>query len=99
MMFLRKFFIFLFFVCVSQLCKSNDFDECFFDKTLRVDFIFSGNNTLSKAFGRIITFATANIHRCVLEEQNNKRSLLVYEVSTVKEAVAILQQIKACSDT
>lgn len=45
MMFLRKFFIFLFFVCVSQLCKSNDFDECFFDKTLRVDYIFSGNNT------------------------------------------------------
>lgn len=54
---------------------------------------------MSKAFGRIISFATANIHRCVLEEQNNKRSLLVYEVSTVKEAVAILQQIKACSVT
>jgi transcription-repair coupling factor (superfamily II helicase) len=47
----------------------------------------------SPAFGRIITFATQNVRRCNLREQNGKRSMVVADVPTVQEAVHVLRAI------
>jgi len=46
----------------------------------------------SHAFDQIIAFASANAHRCRLEEQNHHRSLLVSDVKSVEEAVRLLEQ-------
>jgi len=48
----------------------------------------------SNAFGQLISFATANVHRCRLEEKNSRRSLLVKNVPSVSQAVALLQQMQ-----
>lgn len=70
-------------------------------KRMRLCFVSNADSPfyMSKAFGKIISFATTNVHRCMLEEQNNKRSLLVYDVSTVKEAVALMEQMKTCRES
>jgi len=47
----------------------------------------------SDVFGRIITYATTNLRRCNLREQNGKRSMVVADVPTVAEAVAVLTAI------
>ena len=47
----------------------------------------------SEAFGRIITYATTNVRRCNLREQNGKRSMVITDVSTVGEAVKVLKLI------
>ena len=47
----------------------------------------------SDAFGRIIDYATANVRRCNLREQNGKRSMVISDVPTVGEAVAVLKKI------
>ena len=47
----------------------------------------------SEAFGRIITYATTNVRRCNLREQNSKRSMVITDVSTVGEAVKVLKLI------
>jgi transcription-repair coupling factor (superfamily II helicase) len=47
----------------------------------------------SEAFGRIINYATSNIRRCNLREQNGKRSMVIADVPTVEEAVCLLQAI------
>ena len=47
----------------------------------------------SEAFSRIIDFATQNMRRCQLREQNDKRSMLINNVSTVEEAVRVLTAI------
>lgn len=47
----------------------------------------------SQAFGKIIAFMMQYTRRCDLREQNNKRSMLVKDISTVEEAVAVLQEI------
>lgn len=49
----------------------------------------------SQAFGRVIGYMMKYTRRCDLREQNNKRSMLVKEVSNVEEAVGILQEIMA----
>lgn len=51
----------------------------------------------SKAFDQIISFATANVHRCRLQEQEGRRSLLIADVTSVKQAVQLLTQISLCS--
>ena len=48
----------------------------------------------SSTFGCIITFATQNVRRCSLREQNGKRSMVVTDVPTVQEAVRVLRDIK-----
>lgn len=48
----------------------------------------------STAFGQLIAFATTNVHRCQLEEREGRRSLLVREVGSVEQAVALLQQMQ-----
>ncbi len=50
----------------------------------------------SRAFDQIISFATANVHRCRLQEQEGRRSLLVADVGSVKQAVELLTQISQC---
>lgn len=47
----------------------------------------------SAAFGQIIQFATTNIHRCKLDVVNGRNTLLLMQVSSVKEGVDLLQQI------
>ena len=47
----------------------------------------------SDAFGRIIDYATQNVKRCNLREQNGKRSMVITDVPTVGEAVTVLKKI------
>ena len=47
----------------------------------------------SDAFGSIIDFATGNVTRCNLREQNGKRSMVIANVPTVGEAVSIMRNI------
>ena len=47
----------------------------------------------SDIFGRIITYATTNVRRCNLREQNGKRSMVISDVPTVGEAVRVLKLI------
>ena len=47
----------------------------------------------SATFDRIIDFATQNVRRCQLREQNGRRSMLIGQVPTVEAAVHVLQSI------
>ena len=49
----------------------------------------------SPAFGRLIGYATQNIRRCQLREQNGKRSMVIAQVPSVEEAVKVLQAVVA----
>ena len=49
----------------------------------------------SQAFGKIIAYMMKYTRRCDLREQDNKRSMVVKDVTTVEEAVAVLQEIVA----
>ena len=47
----------------------------------------------SDVFGRIIDYATHNVKRCNLREQNGKRSMVITDVPTVGEAVSVIKKI------
>ena len=47
----------------------------------------------SEVFGRIINYVAANVHRCNFREQQGKRSMVVADVPSVGEALAILKAI------
>ena len=47
----------------------------------------------SPAFGRILQYLQQNTRRCKLREVNNRRSMLIHNVTTVEQAVSILQEI------
>jgi len=47
----------------------------------------------SEAFGQILNYATQNVRRCALRDQNGRRSMLVSDVSTVGEALTICRAI------
>jgi transcription-repair coupling factor (superfamily II helicase) len=47
----------------------------------------------SKAFGQCIAYAAMNAHRSNLREANGRRSMVIQEVRSVKDAVGILRQI------
>jgi transcription-repair coupling factor (superfamily II helicase) len=47
----------------------------------------------SQAFGKMIDYMMKYTRRCDLREQNNRRSMLVKNVTTVEEAVYILREI------
>ncbi len=51
----------------------------------------------STAFGKIISFAVQYPRRCDLREKKGKRSLVVKNVATVKDAVSVLQEIVSIS--
>ena len=46
-----------------------------------------------RIFGQIVEYAKANAYRCHFKQVNGKISLLIDEVNTISEAVAILKQI------
>ena len=48
----------------------------------------------SHAFGQVISFCTTNLHRCLLEENKNHRSLLLKEIASVEQAVRLLEQMQ-----
>ena len=47
----------------------------------------------SEAFGRVINYIGYHPRRCNLKEKNGKRSMVVSQVASVKEAVEILKEI------
>lgn len=47
----------------------------------------------SKAFGRVIDFIARHPRRCNLKEKNGKRSMVIADVPSVEEAVALLKAI------
>ena len=47
----------------------------------------------SKSFGQCIAYMSMNAHRCQLRDVKGRRSMVVDEVGTVKEAVALLRFI------
>ncbi len=47
----------------------------------------------SQAFGKVIAYMMKYTRRCDLREQNNKRSMLVKDVTSIEEAVGVLQEI------
>ena len=47
----------------------------------------------SEAFGQVINYATTNVRRCNLREQNGKRSMVITDVPSVGEAVRVLNAI------
>ena len=49
----------------------------------------------SRAFGRIINYLQHNPQRCQLRQKNNKRSMLIDNVTTVLQALDILRTITA----
>ena len=49
----------------------------------------------SQAFGRLIAYMMKYTRRCNLREQNGKRSMLVKDVTTVEEALNVLQEMLA----
>ncbi len=48
----------------------------------------------SEAFGKVIDYAMANVRRCELKEDKGRRRMLVKNVTSVKEALAVLQTIR-----
>ena len=49
----------------------------------------------SRAFGRILAFLQQNARRCRLRDKNGRRSMVVDNVTTVSEALALLDQISS----
>jgi transcription-repair coupling factor (superfamily II helicase) len=47
----------------------------------------------SEAFGQVLNYATQNVRRCALRDQNGKRSMLVSDVSSVDAALSICRAI------
>lgn len=47
----------------------------------------------SRAFGKVIAYMMKYTRRCDLREQNNRRSMLVKDVTSVEEAVCVLQEM------
>ena len=61
-------------------------------------FLVSDSNSTyyqSEMFGRLINYMMAHTKRCDLREKNGKRSMLIKDVTSVKDAVSILQEILA----
>ena len=49
----------------------------------------------SATFDRIIDYAMSHVRRCLMREQNGKRSMIIGQVLTVGEAVNVLQAVEA----
>ena len=47
----------------------------------------------SEAFGRVLDYVGNNVRRCNLREQNGTRSMVITDVSTVKEALQVVRNI------
>ncbi len=47
----------------------------------------------SATFGNIINYAATHPRRCALSEQNGKRRILIHNVTTLAEAIAVIEQM------
>ena len=47
----------------------------------------------SNTFGRLIAYMMKYTRRCELREKNDKRSMVVKMISSVEDALAVLQEI------
>ena len=85
-------------VSLRRLGKSLGIEKIVF-KEKKMYLYFVGSDTLayyqSDTFGKILNFATRNIKRCQLREVRERRSILVSEVPSIEEGVAILTEISA----
>ncbi|MCR4922377.1 MAG: transcription-repair coupling factor [Bacteroidaceae bacterium] len=63
-------------------------------RRMRLYFVARPDSTFysSHAFGQLIAYASTNAYRCRLQEVDGRRSLLVSDVGSVADALAILQQ-------
>ncbi len=48
----------------------------------------------SRAFGQVISFCTTNVQLCSLEESKDRRSLLIGDINSVEQAVAVLDRMQ-----
>ena len=48
----------------------------------------------STMFSKVLNYATTHIKQCALKEKNNKRFLRIARITSVEQAVAILQEIQ-----
>ena len=48
----------------------------------------------SRAFGQLISYATISVARCRLAEKDGRRTMLFFDVHSVREAVELLQNIQ-----
>lgn len=62
---------------------------------MQMQFVSNTQSTFyqSAAFGRVINYIGYHPRRCNLKEKNGKRSMVVSQVASVKEAVEILKEI------
>ena len=85
-------------VSLRRLGKSLGIEKIVFkEKKMYLYFVGSDNLAYyqSDTFGKILNFATRNIKRCQLREVRERRSILVSEVPSIEEGVAILTEISA----
>ncbi len=63
---------------------------------MRLYFIQNVNSAFyqSQAFDQLIAYASASVARCRLAEKDGRRTMLVNEVNSVREAVELLQNIQ-----
>ena len=48
----------------------------------------------STMFSKVLNYATSHVQQCALKEKNNKRFLRIARITSVEQAVAILQEIQ-----
>lgn len=48
----------------------------------------------STMFSKVLNYATSHVQQCALKEKNNKRFLRIASITSVEQAVAILQEIQ-----
>ena len=51
----------------------------------------------SEVFGQLINYATQNVRRCSLRDQNGKRSMVISDISSVGAALALCRDIESIS--
>lgn len=63
---------------------------------LKLQFVSNVNSPYyeSKEFGKILSYLTAQVHTCKLNEKNGKRYMVIKNVTSVGKAVNLLQEIE-----
>ena len=65
-------------------------------KVLQMQFVSNVQSPFYKSemFAKVLNYVTSHVKRCNLKEKNNKRYLRISEMSSVEEAVGILEEIQ-----
>ncbi len=66
------------------------------DGRMRLYFVQNAQSAFyqSQAFGQLIAYATASVARCRLAEKDGRRTMLITDVHSVREAVELLERIQ-----